>query len=118
MNNILIVNAHPDDAELMAGGSMLKWKKHGANIFVLTFSDGGLTLPDGSVYRSKEDAIKEEKLVSNYIGYTCENLGIKNLHLEFKDEYVVKVIENINKYKIDTIITHYDKDLHHDHEIA
>jgi len=117
MKNILAVVAHADDLELMAGGSIIKWIKEGKSVHVLTFTDGALTLPDGTIYRSKKDAANEEKKASQYIGYSSYmNIGIANLHLSYSDENVVNVLQCIKQYKIDTLMTHFNKDTHHDHE--
>lgn len=118
MNNILVVSAHADDAEIMAGGTIIKWQKEGKKVFVVNLTDGELILPNGDVYRSKNDAKSEEMKVAEFIGYKQYNLGYKNLHLEFKDDIVVKLLEIINKNTIDTIIYPHNKDVHHDHEIA
>jgi len=118
MKNILAVVAHADDLELMAGGTIIKWINGGKNVYVITCTDGALILPNGTVYRSKIDATNEEEQVSKFIGYKSKNIGNKNLNLLYTDENVVEILDWILKFNIDTIITHYDKDTHHDHEIA
>lgn len=118
MDNILIVAAHADDAELMAGGSMIKWIQEDKKIVVVTFTDGALTLPDGKVYRSKEEASMEEKLLSNFIGYKSENIGHKNHYLTFSDDNVLALLDIIEKYKIDTLVCPNSHDVVHDHEVA
>jgi LmbE family N-acetylglucosaminyl deacetylase len=118
MKNILAIIAHSDDLELMAGGTIIKWLKEGKNIHVLTFTNGAWSSPEGKCIRDKEDAKKEEIEVSEYIGYSYENLGKTALNMDFNDENVIEVLQRIKKYNIDTIICPTEKDLHHDHEVV
>lgn len=116
--NILCIIAHPDDAELMAGGTLIKWINEGHRVHVLTFTDGVWKSPDGVVMRSSEEALLEEKRVADLIGYTLENLQYKAMELRFQDKHVCEVLERIDKLKIDTIVCTWEKDLHHDHEVV
>jgi len=118
MQNILAVIAHPDDLELMAGGSVIKWLSEGKTVHVLTFTDGSWKAPDSKEIRSKREALLEEETVANFIGYTCENLLQQTLHFQFNDDYVVEVLNRINKYNIDTFVFPFKNDVHHDHEVV
>lgn len=118
MKNILVISAHADDAELMAGGTIIKWQLEGKKVIVVNLTDGELILPNGTIYRSKTDAQLEERKVAEFIGYKQYNLGYKNLYLEFKDEIVIKLLDIVNVNSIDTLIYPHNKDVHHDHEIA
>ncbi len=116
--NILCVIAHPDDLEVMAGGTIVKWINEGHSVHVMTFTDGVWTSPDGVVMRDREEALLEEKKVAGLIGYTVENLQYQAMELQFQDKYVCEVLERIGQLKIDTIICPWEKDLHHDHEVV
>ena len=118
MQNILAITAHPDDLELMAGGTILKAIDEGCNVYVLTFSDGSWYNPHGKLERSRQEAAKEEADVAKFVGYTCENLGQPALNLSFSDNNVIEILKRINKYSIDTLICPFKKDLHHDHEVV
>jgi len=119
MKNILAIIAHPDDLELMAGGSVIKWINKGYNVFVLTFTHGSWQSPNGKIERTVEHSLSEEKHVAQFIGYKKhENLKQETLKLNFKDEYVIEVLKRISKYNIDTLICPFSDDLHHDHEIV
>ena len=53
-------------------------------------------------------------------------LGIKNLiqgnfetlKIEFNEELNKEIINIVNKYKINTVYTHWDGDIHHDHQVV
>lgn len=117
MKNILVVIAHPDDLELMAGGSVIKWLAEGKNVYVITFTHGSWVSPEGKIVRTIEESLLEEELAANFIGYKCENLKQETLHLSYKDEYVVEVLNRISKFNIDTLVCPYKGDLHQDHEV-
>ncbi len=57
---ILVLSAHPDDLELMAGGSVASWTRAGHEVRGLTITDGGWTDPEGVVRRRGSEAVAEE----------------------------------------------------------
>ena len=69
--NILCVIAHPDDLELMAGGSVARWIQDGASVNVLTFTNGVWKSPDGKMMRDPNDALEDEKEAADCLGYSC-----------------------------------------------
>jgi LmbE family N-acetylglucosaminyl deacetylase len=40
--NILVIYAHPDDAEFLAGGSIAKWIEEGHQVYAISATDGSL----------------------------------------------------------------------------
>ncbi len=119
MQNILCVVAHPDDVEMMAGGSVLRWKKEGKKVHVLIFTDGSWYTPDGVFLREPGETKQDIEKVAAYIGYdSCDVLEEKNTHLEYSDRLVCEVLNRITKYNIDTIVTTWMKDTNRDHEMA
>ena len=59
MENVLAVVAHPDDLEIMAGGSIVKWKKQGKKIHVLLLTDGAWKRETGTWVRSPKQVQEE-----------------------------------------------------------
>ncbi len=116
--NILCVIAHPDDLEIMAGGTLAKWINEGHKVYALTFTDGVWTSPDEIVMRDRKEALFEEKNAADLLGYAVENLQYEAMHMKFQDRHVCEVLERIDRFKIDTIICPWEKDLHHDHEVV
>lgn len=119
IENVLCVVAHPDDVEMMAGGSVLKWKREGKKIHVLIFTDGSWYTPEGVFLREPVETKKDIERVATYMGYdSCDVLDEKNTHLEYSDRLVCEVLNRVTKYNIDTIMTTWMKDTNRDHEMA
>lgn len=116
--SVLCVIAHPDDLELMAGGTVAKWIGDGHSVHVLTISDGVWTAPSSTLMRDSVAAWREEKAAANLLGFTVENLGYPAMDLKFEDKLVVEVLRRIEDRKVDTLICPWERDLHHDHEIV
>lgn len=116
--NVLCIVAHPDDVELMAGGTVARWVNENHHVHVLTFSDGVWTTPDGVKMRDAREVLKEEEAAASYLGYTVENLKYQAMDLEFRDKHVCEVLNRVENLEIDTIICPFEKDVHHDHEIV
>lgn len=115
---ILCVGAHPDDIELMAGGSIARWASQGHSVNILTISNGVWSAPDGTVMRDDKEALGEERRAARCLGVTAENLKRPAMDLKFEDRLVREVLQRIEKLKIDTLICPWERDIHHDHEIA
>jgi len=78
MLDVLVVAAHPDDAELGMGGAILKFKSEGLRVGVLDLTSGEPT-PHGSLkIRAQETAAATEILGLDW----RDNLGLPNRSLE------------------------------------
>ena len=72
MQNILVIGAHYDDAELGAGGSMAKWIKEGKNVYKLTLTDNVTNFEKKGIKVQAESSIKESSKA-------CEVLGVSEV---------------------------------------
>lgn len=117
-HSVLVLGAHPDDVELMCGGTIAKWIAGGCRVHVLTFTDGRWVGADGTQQRSSEQAIEEELAAARVIGYTVENLREPTMELNYEDRLVVEVLKRLHDHDVDTILCPWEDDLHHDHEIV
>jgi LmbE family N-acetylglucosaminyl deacetylase len=118
MKSVLIVGAHPDDVEWMAGGTIASVVSRGGRVHALTFTDGSWTNESNQQYRKSGVGIEEAKAAAAVLGYSVEHLGEPTLDLAFKDSLVVEVLRRVESRSVDTIICPWLDDLHHDHEIA
>ena len=117
MQNILVIGAHYDDAELGAGGSMAKWIKEGKNVYKLTLTDNVTNFEKKGIKVQAESSIKESSKA-------CEVLGVSEVtiidlvectNLIFNKKQMQQIESFIIDYKIDTIIIHYTSDIQQDH---
>jgi len=113
--NILVLAAHPDDETLGCGGSIAKFSHEGANIHLMTFTDG--------VNARKE---KNSKNRNDRLESISKVLGIKSFsHGDFPDNEMdsiplldlCKYIELNCPFDPDLIFTHYSGCLNIDHEL-
>lgn len=116
--SVLCVIAHSDDLELMAGGTVAKWVNEGHAVHVLSLSNGVWTAPDGSMMRDADEAREEEARAAACLGYTVENLGLTAIDLRWEDRLVLEVLRRVDERGCDTIVCPWERDIHHDHEVA
>lgn len=114
--NVLAIGAHFDDAELGCGGALAKHKYNGDRVIVQVITHSKYHNHDGSIIREKEVAFEEGKKAVALLGgeLICNNYETKQV------EFGQKLIEDINRVvdenKIDIIYTHWDNDIHQDHQ--
>lgn len=117
MENILIIGAHYDDAELGCGGTAAKLAAEGKNVYKLTLTDNVTNFSQMQINVDYESSVRESALA-------CEALGIKEIteykpdrccQLFYNTETMQRIEEVIFKYKIDTVFIHYSDDLNQDH---
>ena len=121
--NILVISAHPDDEVLGCGGTIAKLSKKGIKVNVLFISDGV-----SSRNVDKKQFEKKIKLRRSASKKSCKILGTQPpIFNSFPDNQldsvpllsIIKVIEKtIQRYKPNTIFTHYGNDLNIDHKIV
>lgn len=116
--NVLCVAAHPDDVEMMAGGTVAKWAREGRSVRILTFTNGAWKSPKGEWLRDPEEARNEEIAAAELLGVEVENLDLPAMDLAHEDRHVVEVLRRIEHHDIDTLICPWERDIHHDHEVA
>jgi LmbE family N-acetylglucosaminyl deacetylase len=115
--NYLFIGAHPDDIEISAMGFLIKLLENKANKVFMSV----IALPKDEEIKSIR--ISEQFKVSSYLGIKYTNFRFLaysnfydgNLHnslIELKN-YIEEIITT---YQIESIITHYGKDTHLDHE--
>lgn len=117
MNNVLVIAAHPDDAEFGCAGTLVKHKECDDKTYVLyltgTESVDGTT---GETLRSIKDFIKEINSANRIMGVDeYAKLKYQDLHVPFSFESVSKVEWYIKKWNINTIYTHWAGDANQDH---
>jgi len=108
--SILVIGAHPDDFEIMAGGTLARWNSEGGKTYTMVMSDGELG-GDPTVRRAetKEAAkvlgVKEVFFGALPDGKIAHEIG--TIHL---------IEKKVKELKPGIIITHDPNDTHQDHK--
>jgi bacillithiol biosynthesis deacetylase BshB1 len=112
--DILVIAPHPDDAELGAGGAILRCKADGFRVGVLDLTDGEPT-PHGSVeIRARETDAATEILGLDWRG----NLGLPNRSLEATLEARRELAVVIRRLRPRWLFAPHWIDAHPDHVAA
>jgi len=110
----LVIAAHPDDAELGAGGTIALLLGEGKKVGILDLTDGEPT-PHGS----PEIRRTETEAASAVLGVTWrENLGLPNRKLEADLESRAKLAGVIRQVRARVLLAPYWEDSHPDHVAA
>ncbi|MDZ7715461.1 MAG: bacillithiol biosynthesis deacetylase BshB1 [Balneolaceae bacterium] len=109
--DILAFAAHPDDTELCCGGTLAALVNQGKKVGVVDFSKGEM----GS-RGTPELRMKEAGKAADIIGLSVrENLGLPDTKLENKEEYRLKIIQEVRKYRPQICLVGAPADRHPDH---
>lgn len=110
----LVIAAHPDDAELGAGGAIRALKAQGARVGVLDLTSGEPT-PHGNVeLRQRETAAASTILQLDWRG----NLGLPNRALVADLDSRARVAGVLRQLRPRVLLSHYWDDAHPDHVAA
>lgn len=109
--DLLVIVAHPDDAELGAGGTILKYTKAGKKVGVIDLTRGELGTRGSADIRDLE-AESAAKILGLSIR---ENLKFKDGFFKNDEAHQKEVIRMIRKYQPKIVITNAYHDRHPDH---
>lgn len=110
MVNLMVFSPHPDDAELVVGGIILKHAKK-YKVVVVNVTDGGASC-NGTV----KERFRESQFLNEFTNIQVINLGFKDGRIEFMQEEVhKKFVEIVRKYRPSIILAPYKEDQHPDH---
>lgn len=115
---ILIIGAHPDDADIKAGGTAAKWSALGHEVRMVSLTDGraGHQTMHGPALAERRR--REAQGAAAVIGASYELFDIPDGELDDRLEYRLRVIRLIRGFRPDLIITHRSTDYHPDHRFA
>lgn len=112
---LLILGAHPDDADYAAGGTAALYRAagHTVRMVSLTNGDAGHHARPGPALATRRAA--EAKAAGNVIGAAYDLLDIHDGELLPTLENRCKIIRLIREFNPDLILTHRPNDYHPDH---
>ena len=109
--DVLVFAAHPDDAELGMGGTIIKLITSGKKIGLIDLTKAELSTR-GNVKLREKEAEKAAKLMK--LSFR-ENLGIPDGDISLSDSNLRKVIVTLREYQPKIIFAPYLNDRHPDH---
>ncbi len=110
----LFVSPHPDDAELGAGGTVIKLKKEGHRVWIVDLTDG-----EPTPFGSKEKRRKEAERAGRLLGIDRRvNLGLENRYLFDERRGRLALAEQIRIFQPDAVFCPFAADAHPDHWAA
>ncbi len=113
--NVVAVGAHPDDMELLCGGTLAKFAEDGARVWVVTLSIGELGHRDIEPHELREIRYEEARAAADMIGaeYLCLDQPAE--YIEDSREARDLLIEVLRHAQSDVVLTHAPVDYHPDH---
>lgn len=109
--DILVLAAHPDDAELGCGGTILKHIAAGYKVGVVDLTRGELGTRGTTETRAKEAADS-----AKILGLSArENLGLPDGFFRNEREHQLEVVKAIRKFQPDIVLGNAIYDRHPDH---
>jgi N-acetylglucosamine malate deacetylase 1 len=112
--DLLVIAAHPDDAELTSGGTLLKAAADGYRTGILDLTRGETGTRGTPQIRKREAAAAARILRVR----ERRNLGLPDAHLCVCDEYKAAIAQTIRELEPRTVILPYWEGRHPDHYIA
>jgi len=109
--DLLVITAHPDDAELGCAGTILKHIAAGKKVGIVDLTQGELGTR-GTAETRKEEADNATKLLGIDLR---ENLRMRDGFFRNDEEHQLKIISAIRKYRPEIIISNALHDRHPDH---
>jgi LmbE family N-acetylglucosaminyl deacetylase len=116
---VLACCAHPDDAEILVGGTLAKYRKRGDEVFIAVTTNGEVGHPEWSKAEVAKIREEEARRAANLIGATLYWMGFPDEFLYDREETRLAMINVIRKCRPDVILTHWPGDLYNpDHTVT
>jgi LmbE family N-acetylglucosaminyl deacetylase len=116
--NVLVLAPHTDDAELGCGGTMARFLRTGANVYVAAFSTAEDSLPESA----SQTMLRDEFLAAmRQLGIPEERIfiyGYRVRHLSYhRQEVLEEMVVLRAKVNPHLILLPSDADVHQDHQV-
>ena len=116
--NVLAVGAHPDDLEILCGGTLARYAREGHRVVMAHVNNGNKGhhhIPPDELAGIRD---KEAIASSSIIGAEHINIDIDDLDVYVEREQVLKCVDLIRGTEPDVIITHSPDDYMPDHSVS
>jgi LmbE family N-acetylglucosaminyl deacetylase len=115
---LLAVMAHPDDAEMLVGGTLFHLKDAGWELGIVTMTAGDC----GSAMVGREEIARiryaEAQAAAAYLGASYACAGMMDVEVIYNIENIRRVVEAMRRFDPDVVMTHSPVDYMLDHEEA
>lgn len=109
--DILVIAAHPDDAELSCSGTIAAHIAMGYKVGILDLTKGEM-----GTRGTPEIRLEESAKATEILGLSArENLGLKDIFFKDDDAHQLEVIKVIRKYRPEIVLANAVSDRHPDH---
>lgn len=113
--SVLVLGAHPDDAEIFAGGLIIRHCRAGARVRIVSVTDGS-----SGHYRIPPEQLKQIR--RQEAAAAGARIGAEYVTWDFRDGYLepnldvrAAIIREIRSFQPDLVLTHRPNDYHPDH---
>jgi len=108
---VLAISAHPDDAEIGCGGTLLKHRRTGDRVVLLILTDGGL----GGCVEARQ---LEAEAAAQQLGAEVVFAGLKDGQMGEGYQTISPIEKVIARVRPDIVYSHSQHDTHQDHRSA
>ncbi|MEE8473164.1 MAG: PIG-L family deacetylase, partial [Dehalococcoidia bacterium] len=123
-NSVLVITAHPDDAEIGAGGTLARWVAEGRELNYVVCTNGDKGSGDFDMNPEKLAQVRRQEQLA-----ACKALGVKEIvfldypdgSLEDTPEFRGRLVRAIRRFRPRTVVSTdpYRKYIwHRDHRIT
>jgi LmbE family N-acetylglucosaminyl deacetylase len=114
---VLAIGAHFDDVELGCGGALARHVEDGDEVIVFVATHSGYCDPNKRVIRDPVVARAEGEAAAKILGISQLVCGeFETNYLQFCDELSCALLRVIERERPQMVYTHWDGDVHHDHQ--
>jgi N-acetylglucosamine malate deacetylase 1 len=109
--DILVIAAHPDDAELACSGTIAAHIAQGYKVGILDLTKGEM-----GTRGTPEIRLEESAVAAKILGLASrENLGLKDIYFKDDEVHQLEIIRIIRKYQPEIVLANAVTDRHPDH---
>jgi bacillithiol biosynthesis deacetylase BshB1 len=109
--DLVVMAAHPDDAEMSCGGTIASAIAQGKKVGIIDFTRGELGTRGTPEIRAAESAAASQILHLS----ARENLGFRDGFFKNDEEHQMKLIAALRRYQPDIVLANAIEDRHPDH---
>ena len=115
---VAALGAHPDDLEILCGGTLVRLARAGGVVSMVVLTDGAAGHKTIGPDELREMRREEARRAAEMIGARAVWLGLPDESLFDNAPTRLLVVEALRQAQPDLILTHHPKDYHPDHRAA